>query len=256
MIKSLIFDFGGTIDTNGIHWIEKFWSAYQQHSIQISKDEFINAYIFSERKMNEKIKPEDTFKTTLRNQLSLQLEYLDNNKIWEGNENEITAVAEECFSDVEKNVYLFKSIISELSENFTFAVVSNFYGNLKAVLEGFYIKNLFKVITDSAAVKIRKPDPEIFYLTLKELAVMPEEAIVIGDSYENDIQPAKGIGCKTIWLIKKTYKEREENFYSNNDSMHAGSAYQQADYKISSLGQLPLILKSNILQKTILRDNF
>ena len=237
MIKSLIFDFGGTIDTNGIHWIEKFWSAYEQHSIHISKDEFINAYIFSERRMNEKIKNTDTFKTTIKEQLSMQFEYLLKNSLCEIKKAEITEIAEECYLDAEKNISQFRNFINKLEDEFSFAMVSNFYGNLNTVLEEFDIKKFFKVITDSTIVKIRKPDPEIFSITIRELSVKPENTFVIGDSFENDIKPAKKLGCSTIWLINKNYKRKNDNHYS--------------DYEISSIQEL-----QSILDLTLQKNNF
>ncbi len=235
MVESLIFDFGGTIDTNGIHWIERFWSAYEQHSIHISKYEFINAYIFSERRMNEKIKNTDTFKTTIKEQLSMQFEYLLTNSLCEIKKAEIAEIAEECYHDAEKNIAQFRNIIKKLEDEFSFAIVSNFYGNLKTVLEEFNIKKIFKVITDSTIVKIRKPDPEIFSVTLRELSVKPENTFVIGDSFENDIKPAKELGCGTIWLINKIYKKKNVNHFS--------------DYEISSIKELQSILNPNITIK-------
>jgi FMN phosphatase YigB (HAD superfamily) len=236
MIKFLIFDFGGTVDTNGIHWIEKFWSKYREHSIDITKDEFINAYIFAERKMNERIKPEDSFKTTLNNQLSLQFEYLRNNNIGKVIDRNIEDISDECYSGVEKCISQFKNVIRDFEEDFSLSVVSNFYGNLEPVLEEFNIRNCFKIVTDSTLVKVRKPDPEIFRITLRELSALPDETFVIGDSLENDIRPAKGIGCNTIWLIKQTNKKKEDTLYP--------------DYNITSINQLKTILKQkHILQK-------
>lgn len=235
MIKSLIFDFGGTIDTDGIHWIEKFWNSYKQHSINISRDQFTDAYIYAERKMNEKIKTKDSFGTTLMQQFLLQFEYLQENNIWKNSNTDAADIALECYSDVIRSVSQFKKIIEKLEDRFILAVVSNFYGNLETVLDEFDIKKFFKVITDSTIVKIRKPDPEIFKTALKRLSVLPGESFVIGDSYENDIKPAHKIGCCTIWLINTNYKRKENTLYYN--------------YKISSINQLQSILKpKHILQ--------
>lgn len=229
MIKSLIFDFGGTIDTNGTHWIEMFWNVYKRHSINISKDQFVDAYIFAERRMNYKVKMKDSFRATLINQLSLQFEYLQQKNLWHSNNADINSIAGDCYTDVEKNITQFRKIINELKDQFSFAVVSNFYGNLETVLDEFDIRIFFKVITDSTLVKIRKPDPGIFFIALKALFVLPEESFVIGDSYENDIIPAKEIGCGTVWLINKTYDRKDNQLNS--------------DYKISSIEQIQSIFK-------------
>ena len=235
MIKSLIFDFGGTIDTDGIHWLEKFWGIYNKNLINISRELFVNAYVFAERRMNEKIKPDDSFKTTLENQVFMQFEYLDDNKILNADKSKINSIVEECYSDVKDSISNFKETISGLEERFSLAVVSNFYGNLNFVLKEFDLLKFFDVIKDSTDVKIRKPDPEIFLLTISDLSVKPEETFVIGDSYDNDIRPAKSLGCNTIWLLNKPFKESEEIFHS--------------DYTISSINQLRSILQHNYIEQ-------
>ena len=39
-IKGIIFDYGGTIDTNGKHWAEVLWSRYKELNIPVSKEDF------------------------------------------------------------------------------------------------------------------------------------------------------------------------------------------------------------------------
>ena len=58
----------------------------------------------------------------------------------------------------------------------------------------------FTQIVESAVVGVRKPDPQIYALALKAVACAAEEVVVIGDSYEKDMVPAKSLGCHTIWL--------------------------------------------------------
>ncbi|MBI3765652.1 MAG: hypothetical protein HY277_04010, partial [Ignavibacteriales bacterium] len=36
-MKAVLFDFGGTIDTDGVHWSEKFWEYYQQFGVGVEK---------------------------------------------------------------------------------------------------------------------------------------------------------------------------------------------------------------------------
>ena len=44
-IKGIIFDYGGTIDTNGIHWGEFIWEQYQKVGIDITRDIYREAYV-------------------------------------------------------------------------------------------------------------------------------------------------------------------------------------------------------------------
>ena len=78
-------------------------------------------------------------------------------------------------------------------------MVSNFYGNLTAVLQDFGLLRCFKVVVDSAVAGVRKPDPQIFQMAIELLSLNPKDVTIIGDSYDKDIQPAVSLGCQAIW---------------------------------------------------------
>ena len=43
-IQGVIFDYGGTIDTNSRHWAEVLWAKYVEHQIPVDKESFREAY--------------------------------------------------------------------------------------------------------------------------------------------------------------------------------------------------------------------
>ncbi|MDE6176262.1 MAG: HAD family hydrolase, partial [Paramuribaculum sp.] len=88
--------------------------------------------------------------------------------------------------------------------------VSNFYGNVEAVLEAYDLRRYFKTIIESAVVGVRKPDPAIFSLGVEALGCRPDQTLVIGDSYRKDILPAETIGCHTAWIKGKGWTEEED----------------------------------------------
>jgi HAD superfamily hydrolase (TIGR01509 family) len=45
-----------------------------------------------------------------------------------------------------------------------------------------------------------KPDPEIFAEALRRAGVGPERAVMVGDSYDEDIAPAAALGMRTVWV--------------------------------------------------------
>lgn len=57
---------------------------------------------------------------------------------------------------------------------------------------------------------ISKPSIEIYRKALKATGCAPERAIMIGDTYENDIAPANELGMNTIWLLHRPLKERKD----------------------------------------------
>ena len=206
MTKGYIFDYGGTLDTGGLHWGKVLWHAYVRHSVAVTEEQFRDAYVYAERYLgsNRVITPNYTFKDTLDAKLSLELEHLNDTKALNLRQNELVQLKETLLEDVYTNVIhetaKSRKILEALSQSRPLALVSNFYGNINTVLREFGLNNLFTAVIESAVVGIRKPDPRIFTIGVKALGTKPEETTVVGDSFEKDIIPAKLAGCHTIWL--------------------------------------------------------
>ncbi|MBP1693286.1 MAG: HAD-superfamily hydrolase, subfamily variant 3, partial [Chloroflexi bacterium] len=49
-------------------------------------------------------------------------------------------------------------------------------------------------------VGFRKPSQEFFNFILKDLDLLPEEVIMVGDDWEADVQGAAQAGLRAIWL--------------------------------------------------------
>ena len=48
-IQGVIFDYGGTIDTNSCHWAEVLWTKYMEHQVPVDKESFREAYVFGQK---------------------------------------------------------------------------------------------------------------------------------------------------------------------------------------------------------------
>ncbi len=55
-----------------------------------------------------------------------------------------------------------------------------------------------------------KPDPAFFQHALTDLGVAPGECIMIGDTYQDDIAPAMALGLKSVWVLHRPDKERQD----------------------------------------------
>lgn len=213
-VKGLIFDYGATIDTNGMHWAEVLWNAYREVEVPVARDDFRSAYVYGERylALHPLIRSTDNFHDVLKTKVQLQLHYLrEEGKLpTEEKMNDYSlAVSEVCYTFAARNIERIRPVLQELSQRYPMVLVSNFYGNITAVLSDFKLDTFFKSIIESAVVGVRKPDPAIFRLGIDALELPPEQVVVVGDSYRKDIEPAKTLGCQTIWL-KGTGWESEE----------------------------------------------
>lgn len=229
-IKNIIFDYGGTLDTDGIHWSEKFWEVYQHFQIPVEKEDFRNAFIYSERNIADVIKPYFSLSKTYETQITYQLKYFENMQLL----SEIYFLIVEnisryCLKTVLDNIEITKLTLALLDNEYRLGIVSNYYGNVETVLKEIDLRKYFKVAIDSRLVGVRKPDKKIFQLALYRLRANAKETMVVGDSYENDILPAKQLGCTTVWLNGKSWNEQSDT--------------SSADIIINSLKELPNILK-------------
>jgi len=77
-----------------------------------------------------------------------------------------------------------------------------------------------------------KPDVEFFRHALREADVRPSDAIMVGDTYKNDILPAIELGMKTVWVLHRPDKERTALVQVLNGDAPAPSV------TLSSIGEL------------------
>ena len=234
-IKGVIFDYGGTIDTNGIHWGEVIAGQYSAAGLELEREVYRNAYVHGERSLAKApiISAKDTFHTLLRKKIAIQFEYLREQALPQQFTPELAErIADGCYKKVKDTLATSRAIVEQLSKQYPMVLVTNFYGNMPVVLDEFGLAGYFKSIIESSIVGIRKPDPALFALGVEALQLPAEEIVVIGDSYRKDIHPASTLGCKTIWL--KNICWEEEPIVDG----HAPTAI------IDSIEQVPAIIAS------------
>lgn len=237
---TLLFDFGGTLDTAGCHWGKFLWYAYKRNGILVTEEQFREAYVHAERTLGKQpiIQSHDTFLSMLTSKLKLEFEYLVDcgwlvaDKVEAERMQRI--LLNDIYDKVKANIAESRKVLSDLKKHYRIGLVTNFYGNMSVVLDEFGLASLFDTVTESAVVGVRKPDPQIFRLAVKALNVKAENVVVIGDSYSKDILPAHEIGCHTIWL-------KGEGWLSEELTMCV------ADYIIKDLYEVEPILKQYML---------
>jgi FMN phosphatase YigB (HAD superfamily) len=217
MPKKILIDYGGTIDTNGLHWATVLQDGYAKFQPGIPGELFSKAYSFGERSLaiEPVVKPSHDFLDVLRLKIQRQFSFLKNNGCVL-NDNAIELIAEDgnCFA--KETITKAIPVLQELHRHFPLVMVSNFYGNLNTVLETFGIRKFFTHIVESAVVGIRKPDAAIYRYGIDLLKTAPAECIVIGDSFAKDIVPAKQLGCTAIWLNAKGWEEDKPSLQAGN----------------------------------------
>ena len=255
-MKGIIIDYGATIDSNGKHWSEVIWEGYCNCSLPVTKEQFREAYIYTERFLafTPAIQPEYNFYELMQARVGIQLNYLLQQgalsedilnttlRVFSEGEvpimedlNDLTThfadvIAGHCYDYARRCTMEAAPIIEHFCEKYDCALVSNFYGNLSAVLQDFGLLRCFRHVIDSAVVGVRKPDPAIYRLGVEASGFEAKDVLVVGDSYGKDIVPARTVGCQTVWLKGEGWTEQEED-----ESL--------PDAVITDLAELPSVVK-------------
>jgi putative hydrolase of the HAD superfamily len=96
--------------------------------------------------------------------------------------------------------------LTQLSKaGYVMGLVSNSKSDwaVRAIAERRGIGKFLNTIVTSAALKIRKPRPEIFMHALDALNVKPRESVFIGDSVQADVAGANSMGIRSIHVRRK-----------------------------------------------------
>ena len=146
MIQGIIFDYGGTIDTNALHWSEVLWEGYQHVGIPVSKEEFRTSYVTAERALAKHpyIQPNHNFLDLLTIKCDIETKDLAGRNIWQVSDAErktqSDAVAKYYYQYVLNVLEESRPVIAALAKKYPLVLVSNFYGNIETILKDFRLE--------------------------------------------------------------------------------------------------------------------
>jgi putative hydrolase of the HAD superfamily len=100
-------------------------------------------------------------------------------------------------------------VLEQLRPRFELAIVSNFDGRLRVILERLGISKYFRHVFVSSEIGADKPDPEIFRRALKFLNLQPSGALHVGDDPERDWKAATDAGLSIFQLNRKENSLRD-----------------------------------------------
>ena len=91
-------------------------------------------------------------------------------------------------------------VLEELQPRFRLAVISNFDGRLRFILQHLGISKFFSQIFISSEIGADKPDPEIYRRAARLMNLKPNEILHVGDDPERDWKAASIAGLSVFEL--------------------------------------------------------
>lgn len=197
MIRAILFDMGGTLDGDGLHWLDRFLALYKTLGVELPHESIREAFDEAEQKsaLDETI-ASSNLAEMIELHVKWQLAHLGSNHsglqqhLVEGFIAPVRKAAAE-------NAQLLATLVKR---GFELGVVSNGCGNVEKLCADLGYAPFLSVIVDSRRVGLFKPDPAIFLYAAEKLGGDPGTMMMVGDSFERDVLPAKKAGMKTAWL--------------------------------------------------------
>jgi HAD superfamily hydrolase (TIGR01549 family) len=193
--KVVLFDFGGTLDSDGVPWKQRFYPIYKTEGVDWNFDTFERFFHASDDSLTKETLGEVGYKATLLEQVERVLRA--------GNRFDgllAHRIAERFHHESLLCLARNKIILEKLSRRYRLGIVSNFYGNLEFLCQEISYAELFVTIIDSARIGFAKPNAAIFEAALGRLDCSPAEAVFVGDNPLRDMAPAKAMAMPHIWL--------------------------------------------------------
>jgi FMN phosphatase YigB (HAD superfamily) len=192
--RALLFDFGGTLDAEGVPWKDRFFRLAGEEGLDASQAEFDPAFYGATDSLEGVIPRTAGLRDTVErvaDGLAFRLE----------RENALLRrIGDRFLDDSMRQLAQSAALLSRLRERYRIGIVSNFYGNIQAVCDEAGLTPSITVAVDSTVVGCKKPDPRIFQAALDPLGASPAEAVFVGDSLRRDMAGARAMGMRHVWL--------------------------------------------------------
>lgn len=192
--RALLFDFGGTLDAEGVAWKDRFYRLAADEGLDAPREVFDRAF-YAATDVLEGCIPASTGLPELVERIADGLA-----SGLERDSGLLRRIGTRFLHDSQAQLAESAALLSDLNGRFRIGIVSNFYGNLQTVCAEAGLFPAAAVAVDSTIAGFKKPDPRIFQAALDALQVSAAEAVFVGDSLRRDMAGAAGMGMRHIWL--------------------------------------------------------
>jgi 2-haloalkanoic acid dehalogenase type II len=206
MIKAVLFDSWGTLIETGV-----FPSPIKQAKDILRIDEPFNEYI---------TKFEETF--MLKEYANLKEAFEDVCRQFNLPVRDF--VIEKLIGMWNKNMLLAKPFpdtveaLTKLKKDYKLALVSNTDAfSIGPVLEKYDLRKFFNVIACSYEIGYLKTNPKMFDHVLRKLGVKRDEAVMVGDSLQSDVEAAENAGIRAFLIDRRNKREHPHKIVSLNE---------------------------------------
>jgi len=217
-IKALYFDLDHTLWDFEANSALAFKSLFQEYKIKLDLHQFLEVYIPNNNLYWKRYRVGEIDKETLRFErlktVFDALNYTTTNAL-------IDNLSDAYIQTLPEYNVLFEGAIETLTalkSNYALHVITNGFQDVQY----FKMRNsgllpFFDSVTDSSSVGVKKPDPRIFEHALTVGQVASNEAVMIGDNLEADVEGALATGMHAIHFMP--LEKKHPSHYTEIDKL-------------------------------------
>ena len=171
-IEAVFFDYGGTLDADGVAWKDRFFAFYAAAGLDVARPRFDRAFYDADDSLLAERVWEVSLSEIVHEQVGRVLTGL---QAYSRDLHE--RVARAFYEDSRRQIARNEPLLAQLQRSYRLGIISNNYGNLAAICDETGLAPYFDALIDSSQIGCTKPDPRIFRAGLEALDVAPERAL-------------------------------------------------------------------------------
>lgn len=198
-VKHIFFDLDHTLWDFDKNSALTFQQIFEEQNIRIDISEFLLIYMPINLRYWKLYREDKVSKTNLR--FGRLKDTFDALKFQISNDL-IIKISEYYIKYLPNHNHLFEGaveVLEYLKQKYELHIITNGFEEIQSLkMQKSGIDKFFKEVITSESVGVKKPNPKVFEFALRKAETIPEEAIMIGDSYEADILGALNCGMSAI----------------------------------------------------------
>ena len=128
--RAILFDFGGTLDSDGEHWLDRFYELYENAGLGLSKDVIKEVFYQADQMCcDDPLVDRMGLRPLMTHHIRWQFARLELNEA----SDQAKRMADEFCSKSEYYLSRNADLLGRLQANYKMGVVSNFYGNVSTI---------------------------------------------------------------------------------------------------------------------------
>ncbi len=199
-IEAILFDFGGTLDGDGVDWFTRFFAGIRQYDTDTANPQLVE---YAKQASADITALPDVHSWSMHTTATrlcrriheLAQDHSDTVLAWNPDD-----IADEFMTQASRSLQRSREVLASLRQHFRLGVVSNNWGNAQGWCDQFALSEYLDCVIDSAVVGAAKPAPEIFEAALAILELPPDVCVYVGDRYDSDVLGARNAGLTSVWV--------------------------------------------------------